>query len=51
MKRQRPQEDALDYAENGRVRANAQSQSKNGHCREAWALPELPERVSKILQD
>src|SRR5581483_1058486 len=47
--RKRPQHYSVDYTEHRRIGADSQGQRNHCNCRKTWVLPQLPERIKKIL--
>ncbi len=47
--RQRPQNHRIQHAENRRIRANPQRQSKNRHSRKSRILPQHPQPITNVL--
>ena len=49
--RQRPQQDRIDHAENGRIRSDPERQSDDGDRGEPRALAQLPQRIANVLDE
>ena len=48
--RQRPQQNAFDHCEDGRIRANPQSQGQDSQHSHSRCLVQLPQRISQIVE-
>ena len=49
--RERPQQDAVHHAENGRIRADTQRQRQHRDGGEAGVFPQCPESVAQVLRE
>jgi len=47
---QRPQDQPIHHAEDGRIRSDAESESEHDNAKESWAPAKLPQGVPEILK-